>query len=147
MAGTSPARRDAKGRLLKGTAPLNPHGRPIGRSYANRIRAYLGEGLEEVINSLRHKATALNDTQAQRILLAYVLPTLRPEALSIELPALKAATSLSQKAHAVLDAIADGAVDAATGRELLDALTMTVRLEESTELKARIEALEAASLV
>ncbi|HMZ11478.1 MAG TPA: hypothetical protein PKW88_12250, partial [Plasticicumulans sp.] len=93
----------------------------------------------------RLKALARDgDLQALRFLLERVIPPARGQAVPVELPALAAAGTLTEKADAVLAAVGAGEIAPDVGAQLLTALGTVVRITEVEELTRRIEALEAA---
>ena len=130
--------RDAAGRFAIGN-PGSP-GRPRGRGAVAEMRERLGTDLDAIIGKLRELALA-GDPQAIRIVLDRVLPALRP----VELPtvlALPAGGSLADHAQVVVQAAADGDVAPAQAAQLVNALAGVARIVETTDLIARIEALE-----
>jgi len=121
----------------------NPRGRPPGRSTAQGLRERLAERAGEVLAVVLDAALS-GDLMAARLVLERVVPALRPQASPVELPALAAAGTLTEKADAVLAAVGAGEIAPDVGAQLLTALGTVVRITEVEELTRRIEALEAA---
>jgi len=129
--------RDANGRWVKGVSG-NPKGREPN---AERIRAYLAPYQERVLESLLMEAI-LGDVTAQRLVLERLAPSTRPAHAPVEIPGLAEAKTLTEKASAILDAIAAGAVPPDVGERLLAALANYAKALETDELEQRIRALE-----
>lgn len=131
--------RGARGRFAPGNK-LSP-GRPPGRGYIAELRATLATDLDKIIEQLRTQALA-GDAQAIRIILDRVLPALRPVDMPTPL-ALPAHGSLADQARAVVLAAAVGDLAPAQAAQLITGLGGVAKIIESTELEARIAALEA----
>src|SRR3569832_2686927 len=97
--------RDAIGRWVKGGC-VNPKGREPN---AERIRAYLAPYQARELESLLMEAI-LGDVTAQRLELERLAPSTRPAHDPVGIPGLAEAKTLTEKASAILDAIAAGAV-------------------------------------
>lgn len=120
----------------------NPRGRPPGRSTAQGLRERLAERADDVVQTVLNAALA-GDLQAARLVLERVLPPLRPQASPVELPALAAAGTLTDRATAILAAAGAGEIAPDTAAHLLAALGGVAKITEIDELTRRIEALEA----
>ena len=137
--GRKTAGRGAGGRFADGNK-ASP-GRPPGRGAVAEMRETLATDLHKIIDTLKAQALA-GDAQAIRIILDRVLPSLRP----VELPAVLALpvdATLAQHARAVVQAAADGEIAPGQAAQIVAALGGVVKIIETTELVARIEALEA----
>ena len=121
----------------------NPRGRPPGRSTAQGLRERLAGRAGDVLDVVLYAALA-GDLQAARLVLERVVPALRPQASPVELPALAAAGTLTEKATAILAAAGAGEVGPDTAAHLLAALGGVARIAEIDELTRRVAALEAA---
>ncbi len=132
--------RDAAGRFTRGNR-ASP-GRPPGRSQATLLRERLATDLDEILDNLLVQARA-GDLQAVRLVLDRVLPALRPveQASELELPA----SGLAAQAKAVVQAAAAGDLAPGQAAQLVTALAGVGKIIETTELMARVEALEAAA--
>ena len=129
--GKKTAERGASGRFVKGNR-ASP-GRPAGRGKVAELRDKLAKDLDQIIDVLR--------TQALRILLDRVLPSLRPVELPTPLDMPQG--NLAQQAHAVVQAAAVGDIAPGQAAQIIAALGGVAKIVESTELVARIQALEA----
>ena len=129
--------RSASGRFTKGNK-ASP-GRPPGRGVVAELREKLAQDVDKVINIVREQALA-GDPQAIRILLDRVLPSLRPVELPtpLDLPE----GNLAHQAHAVVQAVANGDIAASQAAQIISALGGVAKIVETTDLLARITALE-----
>ena len=137
--GRKTAGRGAGGRFAVGNA--GSPGRPPGRGAVAEMRYTLATDLHKIIETLKTQALA-GDPQAIRIILDRVLPSLRP----VELPAVLAlpvGATLAEQARAVVQAAADGEIAPSQAAQIVTALGGVAKIIETTELVARIEALEA----
>lgn len=118
----------------------NPAGKPRGTlSASTKLRRLID--VEAIVGRLQ--AAALDgDVQAARTLLERALPVYRASAEPVELPALAAAPHLTDKARAVLGAVAEGQVPPDVGAQLVSAIGAVSRLAEVDELTRRVAALE-----
>ena len=127
------------GRWKAGTSG-NPKGRTIGTGGVAKLRAAIGEHLPDIINQLVNKAKE-GDSQAARLLLERVLPSLKPieQAQAINLPD----GTLTEQGRAVLACVASGELAPSQGAQLLTAIGILGKITELDELTTRITALEA----
>lgn len=90
---------------------------------------------------MRKQALA-GDPQAIRILLDRILPSLRP----VEQPTPLALPegNLTQQAHAVVRAVADGDIAPSQAAQIITALGGVAKIQETTDLMERIIKLEQA---
>lgn len=132
--------RDRAGRFQTGN-PGGPGRRP-GRCTSTALREKLAQDMDAVIEVVRRQALA-GDVSAARLLLDKLLPSLRPIEVSAELD-LPAGT-LAAQAQAVVQAAANGDLAPSQAAQLVSALAGVGKIMETTELMARIEALEAAA--
>jgi hypothetical protein len=131
----------------KGTFTPGKSGNPKGRpTNAHRIR----ELLEPHQEALIVKAIALalaGDTKALRLCIERLAPPPRPESAAVVIPELEQARNLSDKAAAVLNAVARGEVTPDVGERLLSTLASYAKAVEVDELAKRIALLEAKDLL
>lgn len=133
------ARKQIKGRFLPGSSG-NPAGRPPGSLNAStKLRKLID--VEKIINKLQEAALG-GDVQAARTLLERALPVYRTSAEPVELPDLGASVELTDKAKAVLAAVADGRVPPDIGAQLVSAIGSVSKVVEVDELISRVAALE-----
>ena len=135
--GKQTAERGPSGRFATGNH-ASP-GRPPGKGKVAELRDKLAKDFDQIIEVLRTQALA-GDPQAIRILLDRVLPSLRPVELPTPLGMPKG--NLAQQAHAVVQATAVGDIAPGQAAQIIAALGAVAKIVESTELVARIEALE-----
>ena len=122
----------------------NPAGRPRrGTATAEILRGRLAEQAGEVLERVVYAALA-GDLQAARLVLERILPPLRPQAAPVEGLALAGASTLTEKATAILAAAGAGEIAPDVAAHLLAALGGVARITEVEELRRRIEALEEA---
>jgi len=118
----------------------NPSGRPKGIPNPQaRLRRMIDA--EAIVKKLEAAALA-GDVQAARTLLERALPVYRAAAAPVRLPKLTEAESLTDKAKAVLDAVASEDVPPDIGAQLIAALGNVARVAEIDELARRVKALE-----
>ena len=133
--------RDAASRFAAG----NP-GRPPGtRHKTTRAALALLEGEAE---GLSHKAVemALNgDTTALRLCLERIAPAKKDTPVQFDLPPMKSAADAARAAGAVLDAVALGDLTPTEGSHIMGLIEGFRRTLETTELEARVVALEEAN--
>ncbi len=118
----------------------NPEGRPKGIPNPQaKLRRMIDAG--KIVKRLQEAALG-GDVQAARTLLERALPVYRASAEPVQLPGLNDALALTDKAHAVLAAVADGSIPPDLGAQLVTAIGTVARVAEVDELQRRIEALE-----
>lgn len=121
----------------------NPSGRPPGLGEVSKLRNSIAEHLPEIIMKLVNKAKE-GDSQAARLLLDRVLPTLKPieQPVTLILPFNEGITG---QGMAVIQAVATGEIAPIQGNALLTGLGALARIKETDELERRINALEVAA--
>ena len=117
----------------------NPAGRPSGQIM--ELRAKLASHVPEIVEVLAAQAKS-GDVAAARLILERVSPAFKPvkRTESLALPN----GSLTDKGHAILEAVADGLLAPSQGAALVGALGQLARVAEVDELAARVAALEEA---
>ena len=120
----------------------NPKGRPRGAGFAGQAREALAGRLPEILKAVADAAAA-GDMQACRIVLDRLVPALKPVEATIEGMALPTG-SLTQQATDILAAVARGEIGPTHAGQLIGSIAALAKIAETDELKARIEALEAA---
>lgn len=120
----------------------NPNGRPRGAvGQRTKLLKELEGDLPALVAALKTNALA-GDTQALKLLLDRLLPVKKAAHELVELPQLVDAETLTDKAGAVLDAVAMGEVAPDIGAQLVQAVGVLSRVAEVQDLEARISALE-----
>lgn len=118
----------------------NPKGRPPGAGEPARLRKAIAEHVPAIIKTMTQAALS-GDVQAARLLLERALPPLK--ALESSAPVdLSPAGTLAEQGRAVVAAVAAGAMPPGQGAALMGALGTLARIDESTDLAARVAALE-----
>lgn len=121
----------------------NPKGRPRGaKNTANGLRQRIAKELPTMIDTLIESARG-GDMQSIRILLERALPPLRAEDSKVAF-ALPEGT-LADQGEAIIRAAASGELSPTQANAMTAALGALARIVETTELEARIKALEAAN--
>lgn len=120
----------------------NPKGRPPGRGQSAQFRDALIGKLPEVLQAVVDAAIA-GDMQAARIILERTLPALKPleATIGMALPT----GSLTQQATDIMASVARGEIAPGQAAQLVASIGAVAKIAETDELKARIEALEAAN--
>ena len=122
----------------------NPKGRPRGIADRRaRLVQQLEKDLPKLLTKVKEMAMA-GDIQALRLLLERTLPATKPRADLAHIPELERAGSLMDKASAVLGAIGRGEVSPDVGAQLVQAIGTTAKVQEVSELKERLDAIERA---
>lgn len=116
----------------------NPRGRPKNKTAPLMLRKAISEAMPEIIQSLID--AALNgDVSAANSLLSRCVPTLKPEALSINLPI---KDTLSEQGDQIIRATMGGKIPPDVGSQLIAALSNQGKLVELQELSERLARLE-----
>jgi len=119
----------------------NPKGRPKGSGLAGELRRAIGARAVELVEAMLARALE-GDTAAASVLLARVLPALKPEAGALRIPGFAAARTLGERADAALRAAGNGEVPTDAAAAIVAALAGHARIVEAEELERRIRALE-----
>ena len=118
----------------------NPTGKKPGSGKVSRMRKELAQHIPGIIENLLRAAQS-GDIAASKILLDRVFPVARAADLAVELDVNPNAT-LSEQARQVLGSAAAGELPVASAATLITALSTTAKIDESTEILARLDALE-----
>lgn len=135
-------KRTPSGKFARGTSG-NPRGRPVGRGLTQQMREALRQATPAVLKAMLTRAVE-GDTRAAAVILARSLPELRPSDEPIPADLIGEGTP-AQRGRAVADALARGELTPTQATAAMDALATLGKLIESSELEARIAALEAAA--
>lgn len=117
----------------------NPHGRPKDKTPATLLRKSIINDIPEIILTLVEQAKN-GDTTAAKILLDRCCPTLKPQALAINIPI---NGTLAEQGDEIIKATLSGNIPPDIGAQLINALSNQGKLVELQELTERIEILEA----
>ena len=136
--GNTTGGRDAAGRFTAG----NP-GRPPGaRHKATRAALALLEGEAEGLTRKAVEIALDGDTTALRLCLERIAPPKRDAPVTFDLPPMQSAADAARAAAAVLDAVAMGDLTPTEGAHVMSLIETFRRTLETTELEARVAALE-----
>ena len=116
----------------------NPKGKPKDRTPATLLRKAIVEDMPEIILKLVEQAKN-GDTAAAKILLDRCCPTLKPQAIAINLPVYG---SLAEQGGEISRATMTGQIGPDIGSQLITALSNQGKLIELQELTERLSRLE-----
>ena len=116
----------------------NPKGRKKGTTAASMLRKSIADDMPEIILTLVGLAKN-GDTAAAKILLDRCCPSLKPQAMAINLPV---NGSLAEQGNEIIRATMGGNIPPDVGAQLITALAAQSKIIEVEELTQRIEALE-----
>lgn len=116
----------------------NPKGRPKDKTPATLFRKSIVDDMPDIIGKLVELAKA-GDVQAAKVLLDRVCPTLKPQAMPINVPV---NGTLSEQGGEIIRATLAGKIPPDMGSQLITALAAQAKIIEIDELARRIEALE-----
>ncbi len=131
------------GRNADGTfAPGNP-GKPRGaRHKATRAVLALLDGEAETLTRKAVELALGGDATALRLCLERLAPPAKDGPVTFPLPPMQAARDAARAAAAVLDAVAAGDLTPTEGAQVMALVETCRRTLETTELEARVAALE-----
>ena len=116
----------------------NPKGRPKDKTPATLLRKSIIDDMPDIILKLVEQAKN-GDTAAAKILLDRCCPSLKPQAMNINLPV---NGTLGEQGGEVIKATLSGHIPPDIGAQLITALASQGKLIELQELTERIENLE-----
>lgn len=117
----------------------NPRGRPPGPNSSTALRKLIN--VEPILKKLQAAAES-GDVRAAEVLLTRALPVYRTTAQPVALAELQDAATLTEKAQAILAAVADGSLAPDLGAALVSAVGNVAKVAEVDELMRRVAALE-----
>ena len=131
------------GRNTDGTfAPGNP-GKPKGtRHKATQAALALLEGEADALTRQAVTLALEGDTTALRLCLERIAPPKKDAPVQFDLPPMQSAADAAKAAGAVLDAVAAGDLTPTEGAHIMGLVETYRRTLETTELEARVAALE-----
>ena len=134
------------GRNTDGTfAPGNPGKPPGTRHKATRAALALLEGEAEVLTRKAVDMALAGDTTALRLCLERIAPPRRETAVAVDLPPMTTARDAALAAGAVLEAVTQGDLTPTEAAHIMALVEAYRRTLETTEIEARLAALEGAS--
>lgn len=130
--------RDGKGRFVSGRSG-NARGRPKGAT-CNALKQ-AREAAEKYALPLIVEAVQSGDVKAAIALFAYAMPKPKPmvEMGPVSFPE---GATLTEKAEAVLQAVAGGSISGDAGKVYMDMLAAVASMKQTDELEARLAAIE-----
>lgn len=131
------------GRNADGTFAAGNAGKPKGaRHKATRAALALLEGEAEALTRQAVTQALEGDTVALRLCLERIVPARRDAPVSFSLPAMESAQDAANAAGAVLKAVSLAELTPAEGAHVMALIEAFRRTIETTELEARLSALE-----
>lgn len=116
----------------------NPSGRPAGKTPGAKLRKAIEAQADNILQAVIDSAIG-GDMQACKMLLDRITPTLKPQALAINLPV---NSSLAEQGNEIIKAALTGQIPPDIGSQLITALANQAKIVEIDELTKRIEILE-----
>jgi hypothetical protein len=116
----------------------NPKGRPKDKTPATLLRKSIIDDMPEIILKLVEQAKN-GDTAAAKILLDRCVPSLKQQAMAINLPV---NGSLSEQGGEIIRATMTGQISPDIGSQLITALSNQGKLIELQELTQRLDRIE-----
>lgn len=132
------------GRNTDGTfGPGNP-GKPKGaRHKATRAALAMLDGEAEALTRQAVTMALGGDTTALRLCLERIAPPRKDAPVQFDIPPMQSAADAATAAGAVLEAVADGELTPTEGAHIMQLVETFRRTLETSELEARVAALEA----
>jgi len=133
------------GRNTDGTFGPGNSGRPSGsRHKATMAALAMLDGEAEALTRQAVTMALGGDTTALRLCLERIAPPRRDAPVTFDLPPMETARDAAKAAGAVLGAVADGDLTPTEGAHIMALVETYRRTLETTELEARLAALEGA---
>lgn len=123
-------------KLTAGNTAAKGHGRPPGSSLQQRLRDAVGPRFDELVGVLVD-AGAGGDMQDMSLLMSRMIPAVRP--VQEPVPFNLAGKTMTDKAHAILDAVAAGELSATDGKALLDGVGGVVKVMVAEQTARQLE--------
>ena len=131
------------GRNPDGTFAAGNSGKPKGtRHKATRAALALLDGETEALTRKAVELALAGDTVALRLCLERIAPPRRDAPVQFDLPRMETARDAAKATGAVLEAVAGGDLTPTEGAHLMGLVEGYRRTLETTELEARVAALE-----
>ncbi len=131
------------GRNTDGTFAAGNPGKPRGaRHKATQAALGLLEGEAEALTRKAVETALAGDTAALRLCLERIVPPKRDAPVTFDLPRMETARDAATAAGAVLEAVAAGELTPTEGAHIMALVETYRRTLETTELEARLVALE-----
>ncbi|MFV1873168.1 MAG: DUF5681 domain-containing protein [Oleiphilus sp.] len=122
----------------------NPNGRGKGsKNWNTLLRDELRKDAKPLIKKMKEKALD-GDVGALQFLIGSILPKTKPSSECVDLPLLSEAETLTDKANAILNAVAAGELPPDIGSQLISNISNVARVIEIEDLAKRLDELEKA---
>lgn len=135
-----PAERTVDGKFLPGHSVRSP-GMVGGASRAERIAAYVEPHIKDLLDKAIELAKK-GDPQSMRLILERFAPLAKQDAERVSIPGFSAATTLEEKADAVIAAAAEGHISAEAAQKLLGVLRDYATTVTASDHERRLKAIE-----
>lgn len=133
------------GRNSDGTFGQGNSGRPKGaRHLVTRAVEEMLEGQSEALTKAAIDKAIEGDVAAIRLCLERIAPARKDVPVKFDLPDIQSAKEAAEVAKSVLRAVSEGEVTPLEGATIMGLIEQFRRVLETTEIEARIEALEIA---
>lgn len=116
----------------------NPAGRPKGSGVARQLREAIESDLREIVESMVEAAKG-GDVAAAKLLLDRAIPALKPTDTPVRVGF---SGGLAANSQQIIEAVGIGVITPDQGTKLLQGLGAAARVEEVSELKDRLLAVE-----
>ena len=116
----------------------NPSGRPAGQTPGTNLRKAIESKADDILQAVINAAVQ-GDMLACKMLLDRITPTLKSQALAINLPSMN---SLSEQGGEIIKATMAGQIPPDIGAQLITALSNQGKLVELQELAERLGRIE-----
>jgi hypothetical protein len=116
----------------------NPSGRPAGKTPGAKLRKAIEEKADDILQAVLNAAVQ-GDMMACKMLLDRITPTLKSQALAINLPSMD---SLSEQGGEIIKATMTGQIPPDIGSQLITALSNQGKLVEFQEMVERLARIE-----
>lgn len=134
-----------RGRPFERGKSGNPNGRPKGaRNVATLLAEALLDGEADAITRKVIEKALEGDSTALRLCLERLLPPRRGRPVTFRLPEIKNASDAAKASMSLLAACAGGTLSSGEASEIMALISSHVRILETTEIEARLAALEKA---
>ena len=138
--------RRGRGRPFQKGQSGNPAGKPKGRRSRHTLAAeVLLEGEAQALTRKAIELALAGDTTALRLCLERIVPARKSRTLKFEVPSMERAEDLPAAMGAILDQVAEGSLFLDEAAALVGMLEAKRRAIETTDIEARLKALEARS--
>jgi Family of unknown function (DUF5681) len=135
-----------RGRPFAAGTSGNPNGRPKGARNKTTIAAEaLLEGEAETLTRKLIDKAKEGDISALRFCLERICPPRRDRLVAVDMPEIASVQDAGEAATAVLAACAAGEISTGEAADFMGLVASYIRLLESTQMEARLRAVEAAA--